>query len=293
MTQAGMAPCPPSDPNPRSPRFRVPKGACDCHAHVFDAARHPYAAVRGYTPPDAPLAAMRAVHATLGIDRAVLTHASVHGNDSSAVLDGAASDLAHYRAVVSVNADVTAKDLSRMHAKGARGIRVNLVDKGGMPFASLYDLARVAGLLADMAWHVEFLVHVDEAPDLWPLLQRLPVDAVIGHLGYMPAGLGIDHPGFRTLLDAVERGRTWVKLTGPYRLTAEAGLPYSDVSPFASALAMTRPDRLLWGSDWPHVMCKKPMPNDGDLLDLVADWVPDAATRNAILVDNPARLYGF
>jgi 2-pyrone-4,6-dicarboxylate lactonase len=293
MTPAGMAPCPPSDPNPRPPRFRVPKGACDCHAHVFDAARHPYAAVRGYTPPDAPLAAMRAVHATLGIDRAVLTHASVHGNDSSAVLDGAASDLTRYRAVVSVNADITARDLSRMHAKGARGIRVNLVDKGGMPFASLDDLARIAGLLADMAWHVEFLVHVDDALDLWPLLRRLPVDAVIGHLGYMPAGLGIDHPGFRTLLDAVERGRTWVKLTGPYRLTAETDLPYSDVSPFASALVMTRPDRLLWGSDWPHVMCKKPMPNDGDLMDLVADWVPDAATRNAILVDNPARLYGF
>jgi 2-pyrone-4,6-dicarboxylate lactonase len=293
MTQAGMALCPPADPHPRPPRFPVPRGACDCHIHVFDAARHPYATIRGYTPPDAPLATMRALHATLGIDRAVLTHASVHGNDSSAVLDGAASDLSRYRAVVSVNADVTPMDLTDMHAKGARGIRVNLVDKGGMPFASLEDIIRIAGLLADLAWHVEFLVHVNDAPDLWPLLRRLPVDAVIGHLGYLPTGRGIDHPGFRSLLNTVERGHTWVKLTGPYRLTADADLPYADVSPFARALVTTRPDRLLWGSDWPHVMCRKPMPNDGALMDLIADWVPDVVTRNTILVDNPARLYGF
>ncbi len=293
MKMTAMAACPPADPDPHPPRLILPKGACDCHVHVFEAARYPYAAIRGYTPPDAPLFAMRALHATLGVDRAVLTHVSVHGNDPSAVLEGASSDLTRYRAVVSVTADVTAKELAGMHEKGARGIRVNLVDKGGMPFSSLDDLLRVAGLLADMGWHVELLVHVDDAPDLWPLVRRLPVDVVIGHFGYMPAVRGVDHPGFRALLDAVERGRTWVKMTGPYRLTAEADLPYADVAPFAKALVTTRADRLLWGSDWPHVMCKKPMPNDGALMDIVADWVPDPTTRQTILVDNPARLYGF
>ncbi len=293
MTQAGMAACPPADPDPRPPQFAVPQGAGDCHVHVFDAARHHYADVRGYTPPDATLATMRALHAVLGIDRAVLTHASVHGNDPSAVLEGAASDPARYRAVVSVNTDVTARELANMHAQGARGIRVNLVDKGGMPFGSLDDLVRVSGLLADLGWHVEFLVHVDDTPDLWPLVRKLPVDVVIGHLGYMPTGRGVGHPGFRGLLDALERGRTWVKLTGPYRLTAADDLPYADVTPFARALVTTRPDRLLWGSDWPHVMCKKPMPNDGALMELLAVWVPDAEVRHTILVDNPARLYGF
>jgi len=116
---------------------------------------------------------------------------------------------------------------------------------------------------------------------------------VIGHLGYMPAALGPNHPAFFALLRALEAGKTWVKLTGPYRISAEGDLPYSDVGRLAQVLIATRSDRILWGSDWPHVMCKKPMPNDGDLIDLLLDWAPDAATRKSILVDNPASLYGF
>lgn len=288
-----LAACPPADPNPRRPALALPPGACDCHVHVFDGARHPYSKARGYTPPDATLATLRGLHATLGIERAVLTQASVHGTDNRAVLDGAASDPLRLRAVVSVGPDLTEAEAARMHAAGARGIRVNLVDPGGMPFADTREIVRVAERIAGLGWHVEFLVHVDEAADLADLARALPTDIVVGHLGYMPVARGLDHPGYRAFLGLVEAGRCWVKLTGPYRITAEPDLPYRDVAPMARRLVELRSDRILWGSDWPHVMCRRPMPNDGALVDLLAEWIPDGGTRRQVLVDNPARLYGF
>ena len=288
-----LAACPPADPHPRPPRSAIPDGACDCHVHVFEGARYPYSPARGYTPPDATLATLEGVHRTIGISRAVLTQASVHGTDNRAVLEGAASDPARLRAVVAVDGSVTDAGLRRMHAAGARGIRVNLVDPGGMPFSSRDELVEVARRIAPFGWHVEFLVHVDEAPDLADLARKLPTDVVVGHLGYMPVSRGLADPGYRAFLDLVGEGRCWVKLTGPYRITGEDRPPYADVALFAAALVAARPDRILWGSDWPHVMCRRPMPNDGDLLDALAAWVPDEAARRAILVDNPARLYGF
>jgi predicted TIM-barrel fold metal-dependent hydrolase len=195
--------------------------------------------------------------------------------------------------VVAVDGGVSDAELRRMHEAGARGIRVNLVDKGGMPFDSLDELRDVAKRIAPLGWHVEFLVHVDEFDELPELARSLPTDVVVGHLGYMPTAHGLDHPGYRRFLALVAEGRCWVKLTGPYRISGDETPPYGDVAPFAAALVETRADRILWGSDWPHVMCKKPMPNDGDLLDALGAWVPDEATRNAILVANPARLYGY
>ena len=288
-----LAPCPPADPNPHPPRFAPPVGACDCHVHVFDEARHPYSEARGYTPPDATLSTLKRLHGVLGIERAVLTQASVHGTDNRAVLEGAATDPARLRAIVAVGPDVTEAELRAMNGAGARGIRVNLVDPGGMPFADTAEIVRTAERIAELGWHVEFLVHVDEAADFVALARSLPTDVVVGHLGYMPVGRGLDEPGYRAFLGLVEAGSCWVKLTGPYRISQDADLPYADVEPFARRLAALRPDRLLWGSDWPHVMCRKPMPNDGALLDLLGDWAPDPALRRRILVDNPARLYGF
>jgi 2-pyrone-4,6-dicarboxylate lactonase len=289
----GLAPCPPADPEPHAPRFSVPPLSCDCHIHVFEGDRYPYAARRGYTPPDAPLSSLLQLHRTLGMERAVLTQASVHGGDNRAVLEGAASDPQRFRAVVALDGSVQDSELRRMHDAGARGIRVNLVDKGGMTFASFDELRAVAERIAPLGWHVEFLVHVDQTPELLDLARALPTDIVVGHLGYTPTERGLDSPGYRQFLELVGEGRCWVKLTGPYRITATSLPPYADVAPFAAALVARRPDRMLWGSDWPHVMCKVPMPNDGDLLDILGDWVPDERTREAILVHNPARLYGF
>jgi predicted TIM-barrel fold metal-dependent hydrolase len=143
-----------------------------------------------------------------------------------------------------------------------------------------------------MGWHLEFLMHVDEFPDLDALLADFPVDVVFGHLGYMKAGQGVDAPGFAALLRLLRGGRAWVKLTGPYRISGEA-LPYNDIRPLAHALLNTAPGRILWGTDWPHVMVKGLMPNDGDLCDLLETWVPDALLRHKVLVTNPEQLYGF
>jgi 2-pyrone-4,6-dicarboxylate lactonase len=197
------------------------------------------------------------------------------------------------RGVAVVPFDVKDAELERLHAAGVRGLRSNIVDlksnKGQLPIDALRALAQ---RIRHLGWHIEFLLHADEFPDLDRQLADFPVDVVFGHLGYVPAAKGTDTPGFVALLRLMRDGKAWVKLTGPYRLTPGA-LPYPDTAPFAQALVDAAPQRLLWGSDWPHVMVRSAMPNDGALFDLFAKWVPDAALRHRILVENPARLYGF
>ena len=174
-----------------------------------------------------------------------------------------------------------------------RGVRCNIVDvkegKGRLPIDALRALAQ---RIRPLGWHLEFLMHVDEFPELDVLLADFPVDVVFGHLGYMKPGQGMDAPGFAALLRLLRGGRAWVKLTGPYRISGET-LPYADVTPFALALLNAAPERIVWGTDWPHVMVKSVMPNDGDLCDLLEQWVPDVALRHQVLVSNPAQLYGF
>jgi predicted TIM-barrel fold metal-dependent hydrolase len=286
--------CAAPDPRLRTPRLSLPARACDTHAHLFGPPdRYPYQANRGYTPPDATDDSYLALHAALGITRGVLTQPSVYGIDNRRMLDAVARHRDRLRAVAAVDGAVSDGELARLDAAGVRGIRVNLVDKGGMPFASFAEVARMADRIAPLGWHLELLVHAHDYPDFAPVMRALPVDIVVGHLGYMPTSAGLDHPGFRSFLGLVAEGRCWVKLTAPYRITTQQTVPYDDVAPFARRLITTRPDRMLWGSDWPHVACKLPMPNDTDLLDLLGDWAPDAAIRQQILVDNPARLYGF
>lgn len=286
--------CAAPDPAPRAPHFPVPAGACDCHVHVFGPAdRYPYQNERAYTPPDSPPSALLALHRTLGIARAVVVQASVHGADNRAIIDAVAQAPDRLRAVAAVRRDVTDAELRGLHESGVRGIRVNLVDRGGMPFDSLDELVHMSTRIRDMGWHVEFLVHVEANDELPGLVRRLAVPAVFGHLGYTKAPKRPDDPGYRQFLALFGEGKCWVKLTGPYRISAQDRPPYDDLDAFAHALVSVAPDRLLWGSDWPHVMQVKPMPNDGDLFDLLPRWVPDAAMRARILVENPAVLYGF
>jgi len=220
---------------------------------------------------------------------------SVYGTDNRAILDAVALHPGRLRAVVAVDAAVADAELARLHAAGARGIRVNLADKGGNPFASPAELERTAARIAPLGWHVEVLAHVHGMGGWTDALARLPTDVVFGHYGYMPAALGADHPEFRAFLARLASGRWWVKLTAPYRLTARSTLPYDDVAPFARALAAARPDRLLWGSDWPHpyIRTNAQSPDDVAMFAQLADWLPDDALRRRILADNPARLYGF
>ncbi len=286
--------CAAPDPTPRKPKLAMPHNACDTHAHICGPIeRHPYSEGRVYTPPDALLTAYRHMLDTLGVERMVLIQPSVYGSDNTVMLDAMAELGAAARGVAVVDDDVSDAELERLNAAGVRGVRINVVDvaedKGVIPIA---PLARLADRIKPLGWHMEFLMHADEFPDLDRVFADFPVDIVLGHLGYMKTDKGLEHPGFQGLLRLMKRGKAWVKLTGPYRISTQA-LPHADTPAFAHALLDAAPQRVIWGTDWPHVMVKGAMPNDGDLADLLLDWVPDAALREQVLVGNPSRLYGF
>jgi predicted TIM-barrel fold metal-dependent hydrolase len=286
--------CAAPDFAPRKPRLAFAPLSCDCHAHILGpAARHPYAPERIYTPPDCLPSDYRAMLATLGVERAVLVQPSVYGTDNSAMLHALREAGPAFRAVAVVDWAIGDAALDAMHAEGVRGVRVNVVDvKEGALALPLERLNGLARRISRLGWHMELLAHVDRFASLDRDLGGFPVDLVFGHLGYMPAGKGLEAPGFQALLRLLADGRCWVKLTGPYRISALA-LPHADVVPYAHALLDAAPTQVVWGSDWPHVMVEGAMPNDGDLADLLLDWIPDADMRRRVLVENPARLYGF
>ena len=286
--------CAAPDGKPRKPAFDVPRGACDTHAHICGPIeRYPYWEGRVYTPPDAPLSAYRHLLETLGVERAVLVQPSVYGTDNTVMLDAMGQLGARCRGVAVVDDDIAEAELKRLHEAGVRGVRINAVDvaqdKGVIPMT---PIARLAERIKRYGWHVEFLMHVDEFPGLDTSFADFPVDIVLGHLGYMRTDKGLHQPGFQALLRLMKRGKAWVKLTGPYRISTQP-LPHADTDAFAHAVLDAAPERVLWGTDWPHVMVKSAMPNDGDLANLIVDWVPDAGMREQVLVANPAKLYGF
>lgn len=287
-------PCAPPDPHPRRPKLVLPPLACDSHAHILGpASRYPYSPSRTYTPPDALLPAYEHLLKTLGVARAVLVQPSVYGSDNAAMLDAMKAAGKRFRGVAVVNEDVSNAELRKLHDAGVRGVRFNIVDvKDGKRGTLPLDVPkRLAQRVQRFGWHVEFLMHVDEFPDLDRAFADFPVDIVLGHLGYMKTDKGLNAPGYQAMLRLVKSGRCWVKFTGPYRISTTA-LPYPDVTPFALALTKANPERILWGSDWPHVTTKV-MPNDGDLCDLLSDWLPTPELREQVLVRNPAKLYGF
>ena len=292
MSQA--PPCAAPDFAPRQPQLKIPAGSCDCHAHILGpAARFPFIDERVYTPPDCLLTDYRAMLARLGLTRAVLVQPSVYGTDNRVLLNALEAMQGAWRGVAVVAPDASESMLRELHYAGVRGVRVNVVDvqsnKGALPLSQLRALAE---RVAPLGWHMEFLLHVHEFPRLDQQLAAFPVEVVFGHLGYLPTCLGTGDSGFQALLRLLQGGRAWVKLTGPYRLS-DTRLPYADVNPFAHALLAAAPQQIVWGSDWPHVMVKGAMPNDGDLLDLLSSWIPDPSIRHQVLVSNPERLYSF
>ncbi|MEQ1773327.1 MAG: amidohydrolase family protein [Burkholderiales bacterium] len=297
MTTAttGAPPCAPPDFNPRKPKLSLPKLSCDTHAHILGPiARYAYSPARVYTPPDCLLGDYRTMLGALGVDRAVLVQPSVYGSDNTVMLEAMRVAGSAFRGVAVVDDDIADAELAKFNAAGVRGVRVNIVDvkdrkPGTLPMAQLTALAK---RVAPMGWHMEFLMHCDEFPDMDRCFADFPVDIVLGHLGYMKTDKGVHDHGFQALLRLMKAGKAWVKFTGPYRITTQA-LPHTDTNAFAHALIAANAQRVLWGSDWPHVMVKSAMPNDGDLCDLLSAWIPDATTREQVLVKNPATLYGF
>ena len=283
--------CLPPVRDTRKARLAVPPGSIDTHTHVF-VDGYPLIPERGYDPPESNLDHMLAMHAALGIERVVLTQPSAYGTDNSAILDAVARMPNRARAVVALPGDVSDAQLEELHERGARGIRLNLDNVGGMP-VELDEVPNLARRVASLGWHVEFLFAGHELPGLIPLLRSLEAPVSIGHFGYMPAAEGVDHEPFRTLVDLVADGNTWVKLSAPNRLGVGDLPPWPDVVPMAHALIEANPDRMLWGTDWPHPNKFVTQPNDADLLEQLELWAPDEAMRERILVTNPEHLYGF
>ena len=298
MTQNLSAPlCQAPDPEIRSPQIQFLPGAVDCHAHVCGPARlFPYAQERIYTPPDATVESYQALLQMLGIDRAALVQPSVYGTDNRAMLAALKAHPKQFRGVAVIPNqpnDVSDRYLEELHLAGVRGIRCNIVDvadkSAGLPIQTLRALAE---RIKPFGWHLELLMHVNEYPDLATVFKNFPVDLVFGHFGYSHAKQGIADKGFEGLLELMRNGQAWVKMTGPYRI-CDGNLPYTEMRPFNDAVICANPKRLIWGSDWPHVMVKKQMPHDADLCELFGSWVTDSSLRKTILVDNPCILYDF
>ena len=273
----------------RKPRFHLPPGATDAHCHVFGPAqKFPYAPNRRYTPEDAPKEMLAALHAHLGIARAVIVQASCHGKDNAAMLDCIASDPKRYRGVAIVDDTFTDADYDALHAGGVRGVRFNFVKHlGGAPDMSVFG--RVIDRIKSRGWHV--VLHLD-APDivpLTPMMRALPLPFVVDHMGRVPARDGVEQPPLKALIELAKLPNCWIKVCGAERISLP---PYAEAVPIAHALVEAAPDRVLWGTDFPHPNATHEA-DEADLVDLVPQYAPDALAQRRLLVDNPARLYGF
>jgi predicted TIM-barrel fold metal-dependent hydrolase len=287
-------PCAPPDRSPRVPRLQLPALACDCHAHVIGPhERYPLSPERVYTPQPCTTQDYEHLLAQLGVARAVLVQPSIYGSDNRLLLDALARDPSRYRGVAVAAESTGDEELRQWHAAGVRGLRVNLVDRHDKtPGLPLPQLRAMAERIAPLGWHLELLVHADEHVAQLPALADMAAPVVLGHFGYQATHDGTRNAGFRELLRLLPGGRVWIKLTGPYRITREP-LPYPPTRDLALQLAQAGANRLVWGSDWPHVMLKGAMPNDAEFVDLLEGWLPDAALRRQVLADNPTVLYGF
>ena len=269
----------------------VPAGAVDCHMHIFGpAARFPYWPGRDYTPPDCTMAMYAAMTQAVGIARTVVVQPSVYGTDNRCTEDAVRRFGRQGRGVAVLDAAVTAGELRRLDAVGFRGTRFNLLNAGG---AKLDEMDRLAPRLAELGWHIQVFAQARRIAELAERLAGLPTEVVIDHIGLADPAGGLEQAGFQALLRLLEGGRAWVKISGAYRVD-QGGNPWPAATPFATRLIQAAPERVVWGTDWPHPNVDAgAMPNDGDLMNLLGAWAGDAATLRRILVENPERLYGF
>jgi predicted TIM-barrel fold metal-dependent hydrolase len=271
------------------PRLKVPQNAVDCHHHIYDS-RFPVAPEATLLPADATVAHYRLLQKRLGTTRHVIVQPSTYGADNSCLLNALGQfGLETARGVAVVNTSVTDRELKDLHAAGVRGIRFTLSPPGTTTFQMVVPLAKQ---VEPLGWHIQVNTVADQIAANEELWNRVPSQIVFDHLAHVPQPTGIQHPVFAVVSNLLQKGKAWVKLSGAY-FESKVGSPtYSDTNPVAGAYLKTAPERLVWGSDWPHPT-EKVKPDDAILLDLLAEWVPDAAIRNRILVDNPAKLYGF
>ena len=286
--------------------FDVPAGACDCHVHVFgDPQRFPFTSTRTYTPEPASLDEMRRLHRALHIDRVVVVQPSVYGTDNSCTLDAIKQFGSRARGVAVIDETTSRLALDNMHRGGIRGIRLNLETAGITDPSGARRRVRAAReFLRGRTWHLQINTRLSIVEAIRDDLATAQVPVVIDHFGGARAALGTGQPGFQALVDLVRSGRAYVKISAAYRASSRAP-DYADAAPLAGALVAANPRRIVWGTDWPHPD-STPVPgrtstdvapllqiDDGRLLNQLRSWAPDAGQRELILVENPARLYGF
>lgn len=273
-----------------APRLIAPALACDCHIHIYDPAKPlaPTATLPG--PAWADVAAYRAIQRRLGLGRTVVVQSTAYGTDNSCAVEAIATlGRASTRGVAVVGPDVTDAELQRLTDAGMCGARFQMLPGGALPWEALEP---VAARIAAFGWHIQLQMDGRLLGEREAMLQRLPCPVVIDHVGKFLEPVPVGHPGFQTLLRLLDGGKTWLKLAAAYEVS-KAGPPlYADVGALAKAAAKAAPERMIWASNWPHVSVRD-LPDDAMLLDLLLDWVPDAAARHRVLVENPASLYGF
>lgn len=286
-------------PRPAKPFLALPLGAVDAHCHVFGPAQaFPFAAERKYTPCDAGKQQLFALRDHLGFSRNVIVQASCHGTDNRAMLDACKASGGRARGVATVGRDVTDLELQQMHAAGVRGVRFNFV-KRLVDCTPEDELLEIAERIADLGWHVVVYFEAADLPALWPFFSRLPNTVVVDHMGCPDVREPAHGPGFGLFLQLMhEHDNVWCKVSCPERLsvTGPPALhgelrPYQDVVPFARRVVEAFPHRVLWGTDWPHPNLRGHMPDDGILVDFIAQIAPTRALQHQLLVDNPLRLY--
>ncbi len=281
----------PFHPNPSKPAFEPPVGAVDAHCHVFGPAeRFSYAPERKYTPCDAPKEKLFALRDFLGFERNVIVQATCHGRDNAALVDALKSADGRARGIASVRPDITDGDLKALHDAGVRGVRFNFVKR--LVDSTPKDVfLGIAERIARFGWHVVVYFESQDLEDLIPFLRQIPTVIVVDHMGRPDVTKGLEHPDFLRFIKLLEDATNiWTKVSCPERLTV-AGPDYADVVPFARTLVSRFPDRVLWGTDWPHPNMKSHMPDDGALVDVIPRIATDSASQRALLVDNPMRLY--
>ncbi|MER1968253.1 amidohydrolase family protein [Castellaniella sp. GW247-6E4] len=284
---------------PSTPRFRVPEGAVDAHCHVFGpGAAFPYAPERKYTPCDAPKEALFALRDHLGFAKNVIVQATCHGTDNRALVDALRASQGRARGVATVARDVADAELREMHEAGVRGTRFNFVRRLA-DFTPREVLAEIAGRIAPLGWHVVVYFEAQDLPELYDFFTTLPTTVVVDHMGRPDVSQPVDGPEFELFVRMMrEHPNIWSKVSCPERLS-RSGPPaldgqrhaYLDVVPFARRLVETFPDRVLWGTDWPHPNLKNHMPDDGLLVDYIPQIAPTGELQRKLLVDNPNRLY--
>jgi 2-pyrone-4,6-dicarboxylate lactonase len=275
----------------RPPKFQLPPLSCDAHVHIFGpAARFPYVGDRRYTPEDTPKEDLAALHAALGIERSVLVQATCHGADNRAMLDALEWGRGRYRGVALLDGTESDAELQRFASLGVRGVRFNFLRHlGGAPDLDL--MRRTIDRIAPLGWHVQLHFDGSGLIEYNDLIRSIRIPLIIDHIGRTPVADGLDQPPFKALLDLQTLPNCWVKVSGADRITA-AGSPYQDAVPFLKAVVDRAPDRVVWGSDFPHPMLKLPQDNAA-LVDLIPAIAPDPATQKKLMVDNPTRFYEF